>query len=73
MKYNPKWLTKHHRTPQSKGIDNRPENISYVPRNRHEWFHALFANKSVEEIVEDLNQYWLPRDYHLVVERRHDV
>jgi hypothetical protein len=62
-------LSKHHLRPKSLGGTNDPDNISLVPSNRHNWWHALFENKSVEQIVEDINRHWIPRDYRLRVER----
>ena len=69
IKYNPNRLTRHHRKPTSLGGSNNPFNISYVPRRAHEFWHALWGNKPVEEIVEEMNQKWIPPNYRIHVER----
>ena len=63
-------LTRHHRLPQSKGGTDLPTNISMVPESQHCAWHTLFGNKSVEEIVELLNDVWIDPYYKLTVERR---
>lgn len=63
-------LTKHHRVPRSKGGDNSERNISFVPRNKHESYHLLFANHLPEEVAEILNKHWIDPDYKLIVVKR---
>jgi len=63
-------FTRHHRLPQSKGGTDLPTNISMVPRKKHEAWHTLFENKSVEEIVELLNDIWIDPYYKITYERR---
>jgi hypothetical protein len=41
-----------------------------VPRKKHEAWHTLFENKSVEEIVELLNDIWIDPYYKITYERR---
>lgn len=58
--------TAHHRKPRSLGGGNESENISFVPGNKHEAFHLLFANKTPYEIADILNAVWLDPAYELV-------
>lgn len=47
----PKRLTKHHLTPSCRGGKTTPENILYIWRDKHEMFHFLFGNLTLEEII----------------------
>ena len=62
--------TRHHRLPKSKGGTDLPTNISMMPRKQHEAWHTLFENKSVEQIVELLNDVWIDPYYLIKIERR---
>lgn len=59
----------HHRLPISRGgTDTFPENnLVKVSKNRHAHWHALFANRSVESIVDELNKVWIRPDYKLTI------
>ena len=63
-------MTRHHRTCRANGGTDEPENISIVPRKRHEAWHTLFGSKCVERIVEDLNNIWLPPNVHIQIIKR---
>jgi len=65
-KPNNKHLTKHHRVPRSKGGDNSERNLSFVPCNKHEAYHMLFANLPPEEVARILTQTWIDPDYKLI-------
>lgn len=56
----------HHRLPKSRGGDNSSRNLSIVPRHLHRYYHALFENKTSDEIAEVLNTVWLSEDNPLV-------
>lgn len=57
---------RHHRKPRSIGGTNDHENISIVPRNKHEAWHLLFANCTPDQIAEIISQFWLDPAYCLV-------
>lgn len=62
----------HHRLPQSRGgTDYYPlGNLVKVNKVRHAHWHALFANRSVESIVEELNSVWLDPRIKLEIQCR---
>lgn len=62
--------TRHHRLPKSKGGTDLPANISMVTATKHQAWHTLFDNKSVEEIVELLNDVWIDPYYTITYKRR---
>ena len=64
-----KKFSKHHRKPRSRGGTNEEKNISYVPTNTHQHYHALFANLMPEEIAKVLNDCWIDPDYRMVAVR----
>lgn len=59
----------HHRLPVSRnGTDTFPTgNLKRVNKVRHAHFHALFTNRSVESIVDELNEVWLDPRVKLVI------
>lgn len=65
-----KQLTIHHLVTKSHGGNNNPFNLSYVPEDRHRWWHCLFRDWTIEQIVEEINKHWIPRNYYLRIERR---
>lgn len=60
-------ITKHHRLPRSRGGSNELENISLVPWAKHQAFHLLFGTKTPEDIIDDLNNIWLPSNVKLQI------
>lgn len=52
-------ITKHHRRMRCHNGGDEPENISLVPRKKHEAFHRLFGNMTTREIVKLLNDVWI--------------
>lgn len=60
-------LTKHHRKCKSNGGGDEPSNISLVSHKKHQAWHQVFANKSIEKIVEELNNIWIPPNIKLVI------
>jgi len=51
--------TNHHIVPSSRGGPSTLENIAQVKDRDHRYYHALFDNKTPDEIVEYLvNDYW---------------
>ena len=64
-----KQLTEHHLVTRSHNGSNNPFNISYVPRDRHQWWHALWHDWTIEQIVDDINKHWIPRNYCIRIER----
>lgn len=47
-------LTRHHITAKTNGGNNHRSNIIMLWRDRHSYWHALFGNRSLEEIIEVL-------------------
>lgn len=66
-KYKP---TKHHIIPKSRGGSSKLENLCYVPRERHEKYHALFENRTPEEIIEYLNQDFWKNNYRIDIYKK---
>lgn len=60
-------ITAHHRRCRSHGGGDNPENISYVPEKKHQAWHVLFSNKTPAQIVQLLNDVWLPPDVKLFI------
>jgi hypothetical protein len=62
----------HHRLPQSKGgTDYYPEgNLVRVNKVKHAHWHALFANRDLEDIVDELNNLWIDPRFKLTIEQR---
>src|SRR5437764_85240 len=42
---------RHHMTPRSRGGDNSPENLLLIKIERHFYWHKLFANLTLEEVI----------------------
>lgn len=59
----------HHRLPQSQGgTDTYPEdNLIRVSKVRHAHWHALFANRSLESIVAEMNSVWIDPRFQLYI------
>ncbi len=58
---------KHHRVPTSRGGDKKDlRNISLVPRNLHEAYHAFAGNLLPHELAKVLNTLWIDPDVELV-------
>lgn len=59
----------HHRLPRSRGgTDEYPKgNLVRVSKVRHAHWHALFANRSLESIVAELNKVWIDPQMKLVI------
>ena len=62
--------TKHHRKARSLNGSDHPNNISWVPANKHRAFHLLFGAGEVHEIVGILNNVWLDPAWEVVVQPR---
>lgn len=60
-------LTVHHRRCRSNGGSDNPENLSYVTEKKHQAWHILFSNKTPAQIVQILNDVWLPPDVKLFI------
>jgi hypothetical protein len=62
----------HHRLPQSRGgTDTYPAgNLVRVNKVKHAYWHALFANRELEDIVEELNRVWIDPRMKLTIEQR---
>lgn len=51
--------TDHHIIPSSRGGNSKLENIAKVPDRDHRFYHALFENKTPEEIIPYLvENFW---------------
>ena len=68
--------SRHHRRPKIHGgRSNFPKgNISRVPKEKHQWFHALFCYNGIamtpSQIVAELNNVWLDPDYMVVLVKK---
>lgn len=52
-------ITKHHIIPKSRGGNKDLENIVGLPANLHQAYHTIFSNRTPDEIVEHLAEfYW---------------
>lgn len=58
MRTEDRKLTKHHICPRSRGGDNSEENIAMVKQGLHRKYHELFNNRTPEEILEFLENYF---------------
>lgn len=63
-------MTKHHRRPRSRGGSNDPYNVSIVSESRHMAWHTLFNNKTIAEIVYELNTVWIDPSYELFIREK---
>jgi len=48
----------HHIIPRSRGGKNEPDNLIQVERRKHEIYHELFGNKTPDQIIRYLKEYW---------------
>jgi len=48
----------HHIIPRSKGGTSEPDNLIRVSRKKHEAYHQLFSNKTPDEIIRYLKEFW---------------
>lgn len=52
-------LTRHHIIPRSRGGRNLESNLAYIPEREHRFYHALFENRTPEEIGSYLQKvFW---------------
>lgn len=65
-----KIMTEHHRLPRSLGGKSVPENISIVESKKHQAWHILFRNLTVEAIVAIINKKWIDPQWELVLRKR---
>ena len=61
--------TKHHIIPRSRGGSSDLENLAFIPGKLHEEYHALFFNRTPEEIVQYLNRDFWNGHYKITIER----
>jgi hypothetical protein len=62
-------MSKHHRKPQSLGGGNG-DNVSELPRSKHEAWHTLFRDFSPERIAEEINERYLDPDWEMVAVKK---
>ena len=60
---DPNKITRHHRRPRSLGLNNEPENISYIKFKKHQAWHMLFGDMSAHQIAEEINKLYLDPAY----------
>ena len=65
-------FSKHHRKPKSLGGTGEPRNITWIPMRKHDAWHLLFANKTAEQIADEISTFYLDPDFELIA-RRKDV
>lgn len=59
MAKNKKKTTKHHIIPTSRKGNSLEENLAYVPKGKHQYYHSLFDNKTPDEIIDYLvENFW---------------
>ena len=46
-----RYLTRHHLTPKTRNGKDTPENILYIYRNKHDVWHTLFGNLTLQEVI----------------------
>lgn len=72
-------IDEHHRKPRHQGGEDTIANISYVNRKKHRGFHTCFDRRddnnrkrpaTAQEVVEDLNRYWIDPAYEVVLRER---
>lgn len=57
--------SRHHRRPKSIGGSNEPPNVVRVPNHKHQAWHVLFSNMTAQQILEQINDWWLDPKYAL--------
>jgi len=51
--------TRHHIRPTSKGGSTNGDNVSWIGKKLHDKYHSLFSNRTPEEIIDFLvNYFW---------------
>ena len=67
-----KHKSRHHILPQSRypHLKEDRENLVIVDVKKHQWYHALFDNKTPLEIVYFLNHYFWRNKYIITMEER---
>lgn len=62
-----KRLSRHHIIPRSRGGSSKDSNIALVEKKEHQYYHALFENRTPDEIIVFLvNHFWNGQDYWLI-------
>jgi len=62
-----KRLSRHHIIPRSRGGSSENSNIALVEKKEHQYYHALFENRTPDEIIVFLvNHFWNGQDYWLI-------
>jgi hypothetical protein len=61
-------LSTHHIIPVSRGGNNLEDNVSKVEARDHQYYHALFENKTPEEILDYLNNYFWKNKYEINIQ-----
>lgn len=67
----PEPLNIHHLVPQSRSLTHLrdiEENLVRLPRSIHDSWHALFANKTPLEVLQDIVATWAPAGYFQYIE-----
>jgi hypothetical protein len=47
----PKGQSRHHLRPRSRGGTDRPSNILMIGIERHQYWHQVFGNRTLDEII----------------------
>jgi hypothetical protein len=59
-------ITRHHIIPRSRGGRTIEDNIAHVPNREHEAYHALFSNRTPDEILRYLvDDFWNGDDKYI--------
>jgi hypothetical protein len=51
MKRRKKKTNRHHLIPRSRGGANLPNNLLTIGIERHEYWHKIFGNKTLDEVI----------------------
>lgn len=52
-----KKMNKHHLTPKSRGGKDQEWNLAIFDKLRHSYWHRVFGNKTLEEVIELLTRF----------------
>ena len=63
----------HHRRSKHHNGDNSPDNLSRVPKTKHQSFHHLFFSGEPHNVARILNDTWIDPRYLLVVVERKEL
>ena len=63
-------MTHHHRKCRCVGGSNAPQNISMVPKKKHEAWHTLFGSLSPYQVAKIISETWVDPSFIMVAVKR---